>query len=325
MMNSSHSPMQLGTLPMYRISMMFVTGVILLACGVSTPSQPSNAPAPQGVDSQPTSFIPVEIATDTPIPSVPPTTIPTDVPPLPPAAATTGCPSAFSCSDSGLPPLVIAAGGPNDPTFTPCEFPRPQAWVDSPIPYALELGENHYFFACDFPIAPVSAAVTLSDGSVQSISLLDSIPNPDLRMGNAMAVVDWTALPTQPVGFYTITITSADGTQAQMQFQVNSSTTEHILTVPSVGPPGTAFNVYYVNFDLNTSPTFIFYGENQPTFGDHTLLQLGSWQITIDQPLAALPGKGWALQSLPSATTDPPGTYSITYDFKRIFNLFWIR
>lgn len=326
MMNHLQSCTHASNSSIRTISMMLVFGVFLLACGVSTPSQPPNEPAPQNVDSQPTAIIPVAISTDTPIPPTSPETVATEAPVLTQPTATSGCPSSFSCSDSGLPPLVLAAGGPNDPAFNPCEFPRSEAWVDSPAPYVMEMGERRYFFACDFPSTPASASVVLSDGSIQGIPVLGSIPNPDLRTGNAMAVVGWPALPNQPVGIYTITISTADGIQAQLQFQVNPPSVEHILTVPDAGLPGTIFDVYYVNFEINTSPTFTFYGEEQMGIGgDHTLSYLGTWQVAINQPLQSSPGKGWGQQSLISAVTDRVAAYSITYDNWRIFNLFWLR
>ncbi len=312
-----------------RSLLLLLTGVFILACSVS------NTPPAYSPSQPPPVTAGILQSTDTLIPSVPPvivdtaTTAPVILPtdtPLPPApTAAQSCSSAFSCSDPSLPPLVLAAGGPNDPTFTPCEFSRAGAWIDAPAPYIIELGERRYFFACDFPSPPVSAVINLSDGSTQSAQLISSIPNPDLRIGNAVAIVDWPSLPNQPTGLYTLTISSGDGTQAQLQFQVNPPTTEHILTVPASGPPGTTFTVYYVNFDLNTSPIFYFYGEEQPTVGgDHTLPFLGSWQVTITEPLASVPGKGWAQLPLSSASTDRPAAYSITYDNWRIYNLFWL-
>ncbi len=249
-------------------------------------------------------------------------------PPPPPQqpqpAAPPSCPSVFSCSDSALPPLVLAPGGPNEGTFTPCTAPSNSPWLDTRSP-SVELGERRYFFACNFPAVPVSATVKLSDGSLQSLQLLNSIPNPDLKMGNAQAVVEWLALPTQPIGNYVLSIN--DGSQqAQFPFQIILPTREHILTVPAAAPPGTVFHVYYVNFPLNTIAVFDFFGENQPAVGgDHTLSHRGSWQVPVTQPLTNSPGKGWAQALLTSAASDLPAAYSITYDNLRIFDLFWLR
>jgi hypothetical protein len=303
-------------------------GIFVLACGASSP--PQTAPPSLATEEavQPTeNIISIDtVSVDTV--TLPPVAPPTDtVPPTALPTETQSCASEFSCSDNaGLPALNLSPGGPNDPTFIPCEFPRSEPWVDSSIPYMMELGEHRYFFACEFPGGASSATVTLSDGSARSVQLFNSVPNADLPLGNAVAVVDWPALPFDPTGLYTVTILSNDGNQRQLQFQVDPPTQEHILTVPSAGPPGTVFDVYYVNFDLNTSPTFDFYGEDQPnTGGDHTLLHLGSWQVTINQPLNSLPGKGWAQASLSSASTDRRAAYSITFDSWRVFNLFWLR
>jgi hypothetical protein len=191
----------------------------------------------------------------------------------------------------------------------------------------MRLGERRYFFVCNFPRSLTSASVTRSDGLTQEVELLASIPNPDLRKGSAEAVIDWSALPFHPTGMYTLTVTYE--ITETLNFWVEAPTKEQILTVPPSGPPGTTFQVYYVYFDLNTTPTFDFYGEDEPVEGgDHNLTYRRSWQIPITQPLTGVMGdKGWAQAPLVSAASDLPAAYAITYDYqgKGIFDLFWLR
>lgn len=243
-------------------------------------------------------------------------------PPQPPVA--TSCPSAFSCSNSSLPPVAIAPGGPNESGFNPCESIGPQR-VETSQPLIVELGEQRYFFACDFPSAPTSASVILSDGSVQPVAVLDpATVDRDLIINRAQAVIGWAALPTHPNGVYTVTIADSNGDQAQLEFLVKPPTKKHILVVPHAGTPGTTFQVYYVNFDLNMAVTFDFYGEDQPTIvrGLHTLSYRGQWTILITEPLPGSSDKGWAQAPLVSAPTDLRAAYSITYNQLEIYTLF---
>ena len=272
---------------------------------------PIDTPAPQPPSTA--TLIPPPTFTETPLP-----------PPPPPSA--TACPSVFSCQSAALPPLTLPAGGPNDPTFIPCQFPRPNPWIDTYSPFIMELGLRRYFFACDFPTSPAQAAVTLSDGTRVQVELLQAMPNPDWPTGRPQAVIDWPALPTQPTGVYTLTVASGGASQASLEFMVTLPTQEYILLVPAAGPPGTTFQVYYVNFAMNSTPTFEFYGEDQPVVDmPHVLSHRNRWQISITQLLPGTNDRGWAQAPLVSVASDRPAAYAISHDFNRVFNLIWLR
>jgi hypothetical protein len=103
-------------------------------------------------------------------------------------------------------------------------------------------------------------------------------------------------------------------------------TAQHILVVPPAAPPGATFQVYYVYFDLNTTPTFDFYGEDTPVIGaKHILSHRTTWQIAITQQFAGVPGKGWAEADLSSSTGDLPAAYGIGYNTRSVTDLFWLR
>ncbi len=282
-----------------------------LDTAVPAPSKTAVPPRPNRTNT------PRPAVTNTPTPALP------DRPT--PGPAPTPC-GVFNCPPDGLPDLELAVGGPDDPSFIPCQGHRAQPWVDSHPPYIMQLGLRRYFFACDFPTSPLSATVTLSDGSIQPVQLLGAAPNPDLPQGNAQAVIEWPALPIQPTGTYTLTVASSAESQVAFPFLITAPTQEFILPVPAAGPAGTIFQIYYVNFDFNSTPTFDFYGEDHPVAGgDHVLSHRRRWQISITTPLVGSDGKGWAQAPLESTPADPPAGYAISYDNKRVLNLIWLR
>jgi hypothetical protein len=152
------------------------------------------------------------------------------------------------------------------------------------------------------------------------------MPNPDLQLGNAQAVVEWLALPVlQQTGLYTITVGTSDGIIASIPVYILPPSQEHILVVPLIGSAGATFQVYYVNFDLGTQ-TFDFYGEERPVVGiDHSLSHRDQVQVAITNPLATIDGKGWAQQPVISATTVEPGVYAIAPSNLSATGSFWLR
>jgi hypothetical protein len=173
---------------------------------------------------------------------------------------------------------------------------------------------------------PISALLNRPDGQSQSLTLRTAIPNPDLQLGSATAVIDWPALPFEPTGIYSVTVMAGGGISVSLPFLVEVPTEEKILVVPQAGTPGTLFQVYYVNFDMNSTATIDLYGEDNPVIGGyHEMSQRSIWTVMIDRPLAGSPGKGWAQATLASQATDVPAAYSVTYDNKRVFDLFWLR
>lgn len=256
--------------------------------------------------------------------------------PLPTTAPPTGggtggatpppCPG-FSCPASGQLPLALAPGGPNNPNFTPCDPPRTTPWI-SAEKAVIEMGERLYLFACDFAARPLTATLTLGDGTVQNIPLGDTLRNLDLQKGNAQAVAEWMALPDRPIGLYQLTISDEGGeSTAPFSFLVRPPTREHILVDPQAAAPGAAFTVYYINFDLNSTPMIELHREDQPAVGaNHTMSGRGSWQVAIDRPLvvSGLVNKGWAAAALPSRPQDKKAAYAVSYNNQAIFDLFWL-
>ncbi len=270
----------------------------------------------EGINTGDQLYLPFIPPVDTPVP-------PTAIPPNP-------CPSALSCPTPGLPALVLQPGGPNEGTFTPCNAASDEPWIDTRSPFGTELGTRRFFFACHFPANPTSASMKLSDGSTVPLNLLSSLPNPDLIYGSAQGAVEWVALPTHPVGTYTLTFmyTDLDGSQKpeDFSFNVEAPTEKHILVNPIAGSAGTTFQVYLVCFDL-APVLFGLYGEDQPTIGaNHTLSYRGSWSVTITQPFSSGNCPGWVQTSLATSSMDRRAAYSITYgNQNNVFSLFWLR
>jgi hypothetical protein len=258
---------------------------------------------------------------------------------IPPALGPQPAPIAAEISSFGrqgdLPEFPLSIGLPGDPDLgfqTPCftDFSSPYLEIYK-FDDRIKLGERRYFFACRFPATPISATVTRSDGLIQSVELREDIPNPNLDKGQAQAVIDWPALPfypTDPTINYTLVITDSSGASASFPFWVEPPVKEYILPVPQASSPGTTFLVYYVNFDLNTTPTFNLYGADQILQdGQAELTHRDSWPVSITQPLLDSTGKmkGWALKPLPSVTTDIRATYVITYYNKNTYEKIWLR
>ncbi len=260
-------------------------------------------------------YIPV-VPTSTALPELTPTPVPTSTKPA--------CDNDFCPNPDLEGSLTIEPGGPNNPEFVPCEaVTEPRVEFDTTTKI-VELGQRRYFYVCIN--SPVSASITREDGQVMQVTLRNTIPNPDLQIGNARAVVDWPVLPFEPTGIHTMTVTRSDGPPVDFRFLVAIPNEERILTVPQAGEPGTIFQVYYVNFDMNATETFEFYGEDEPAVGrNHHFSQRSSWQVVINQPLVGLGGKGWAQVPLASEIYNSLGAYSITFDNRRIYDLFWLR
>jgi LysM repeat protein len=261
------------------------------------------------------------------LPSLPPAPSPLPTRHLP--SPTSICDVPFVCSTPG-PALVLATGGGNDPNFTPCEFHLQSAWLDKDVPAAqavqLQIGQHLFVYACDFPAEVISATITSSDGSPNSAPIYTVHPNPDLKMGNASAVIDWAALPTHPTGKYILEASDKDNNLASLEFTVTAPSEPFILVVPSTGAPGDNFQVYYIHFPLNTNPTFQLFGEDQPVVGQpHTLSLRSQWQVFINQPFVPPSAFGWAVASLEMPAQLSPAAYTITLEDQSILFTFWLR
>jgi hypothetical protein len=311
---------------------------------------PTQQPATAVSTQQPATAKPTQPKPPTSQPTVVPTTpapIPTTAVPLPSLIVPPGEPTAtltptstpsptpcslFNCPpDNSLPDLELAVGGPNDPTFQPCTTPhfkdgKQVPYIDTPEPRLVELGQHRFFYLCDFESAVHSAMVTLSDGSTQAVALLSEVPNLDLTNGNARFVIDWPALPIHPLGEYTLTVQHGEGLSETLVFRVLQPKTQYILPIPMVGSAGSTFQIYYVNFPINTTATIELYREDQVTIdGTHILSHIGRLQVTITTAMPDSEGKGWAVETLTSQPSDPISVYGLSYDADRVFSLIWLR
>lgn len=244
--------------------------------------------------------------------------------------------SVFSCANGDLPDLSLPTGGPDDPSFIPCHAPRfdehgqPTPYIDTPDTAVVQLGQHFFLYLCDLTDADLGAALTatmqLADGTQQHVDLLPDVPNLDLSRGGAKYVVDWPALPTQPLGIYTLTVEGASAPIPPKPFGVEAPSTQYILPVRLSGPPGTEFEIYYVNFSIGTQPTIEFYRQDTPTrAGEHIFAHIGRWQIPIAHSMSHDDTKGWAVATLKSAGGDPATTYALGFDNVRVFSYIWLR
>lgn len=265
---------------------------------------PTNTPLPISPTAISTTSIP---KTSTPNPTI------TDTPTSSPTATPTHI------------PIVLAPGGGNDPGFTPCEIQRGSPWIDTDND-TFEVGQRQYFFACEFPEAIVQANVTLSDGSIQNALILSSMPNPVLQQGTADAVIVWSALPAQPTGMYSMTLIDNAGNQndTPFPFWIELPTQEYILAVPAAGSPGTTFDIYYVNFDLNVTLEIELYREQSFDGTNYTFTYQSGWDVTITNPLAGLAGKGWFTHPLTTSPSEPLLAYLIHHQLSA-YTIYWLK
>jgi LysM repeat protein len=247
--------------------------------------------------------------------------------------------SPFVCkTQSGVDDMVVLAGAPNDPVNRkPCTPQQGGPWIDAvghkseidpARPRVLELGERSYFFACEFPAGITTAVITMSNGTTQLITLADSVLHPDLD-SDSNPFVAWAAKPTHPIGSYELSIVGVPDFPP-FAFQVVKPTREHILAVPVAGSPGSNFEMYYVNFPIDSVAQIDLYEEDKPAVLTHTLSFRRNDLIRIDQPftqpeLSSLSNLGWALGTFQTAANYPLAAYGAAYDNRRIFTLFWLR
>jgi len=123
-----------------------------------------------------------------------------------------------------------------------------------------------------------------------------------------------------------LTVASSVGSSMPFTFHVGSPPArEEILPVPQAGPPGTIFQVFYVGFPLNSTPTFEFYRKQGITETGTIYSYLNQWQIPITQTLAGANDKGWGVQQLASFPDDAPDSYVIFHERPRIETFLLLR
>jgi hypothetical protein len=247
----------------------------------------------------------------------------------------------YACATPGA-PLVLATGGGNeDPNFEPCKLPEQNPWLNiddwDPSPgFQLQVGQRFYIHACDFPQNVVSAQVVFpGETTAREVMFSTTHPNPELKMYNSKAVIDFPALPTRPTGNYRITVKDESGKQASVDINVTlpdpnktpPNRPPFILVVPASGYPGDSFQVYYVWFPMDTSPPFKLFGEALAEPGEsHRLTERSTWQVLFYEPFvgAVAAGFGWATTSLSMPAELSPGIYAVSNEDQSVQNSFWL-
>jgi len=211
---------------------------------------------------------------------------------------------------TGRPDLQIAAGGPNNPAFTPCSDEQGRPWIsfegESLGSMTLQQGQRGYFFACEFP-DPDALSIQFNGpaGDVLALESLAYLPNPDLQFGQAQRVVVVNATCDLPTGLYTLTLDSDLTSPVSLAVNLSAPDRQRILAAPQSGAPGDAFQVYYCGYEANSRVVVdIYYQTERRPDGSYVLAQAASWPLRIGSD-------GWAVQPLNSAADDPAGAYAL--------------
>jgi hypothetical protein len=174
---------------------------------------------------------------------------------------------------------------------------------DDPQRHDRRVGERAYYFACDFPDPTSLTASMTGPSGAQPLELLDHMPNPDLKFGQAQRLVVWSAICDLPPGPYTLTIADGQNNQAQHSFALNATNKEQILTVPEVSEAGKRFEIYYCGYqpDQEIQVDFYFEVARDPN-GGYFFWHSASWDVQIGP-------QGWTTEALWSLPGDPARSY----------------
>ena len=270
----------------------------------------------------------VSASTPAPIVSIP--TLPT-VPVLPTTAPTDEACSPLSCNGSLAPyPYTPSDPGGEDELgeildYEPCEDIDESSGdngFDVQEPF-IELGSRRYIFACGDLVKPLTVTITRpNNGLIQHVEALDTLPNRALQSNDSVAaVIDWPVLPFYPIGDYTVSLTDSVGTMLKpLTLIIIPPENPHVLVVPSAGPPGTEFLVYFTNFTTTETLTFEVYGGGEPWPDDeddeitYEFPHRASLSVRIDEPLPGQGERGWGVKPLFSIESDRPAPYTIGYN-----------
>lgn len=204
---------------------------------------------------------------------------------------------------------------------------RPPVWPppsDPDRPGDVQLGERRFFFACAF--TATDATVKMSDGTSQQITPVTTLPNLDLEMNTATAVIDWPVLPTHPVGRYTVTMTATNGITASTWFTVITPTKARILAVPAANPPGTPFDLYFVNFEKEEAHDIAFCHANWTGERSYEPISCHRRAVQMDEVRNDEGEIWWAHESWTAEATSLPAPLAvIAYEDTERYALFWLR
>lgn len=291
-----------------------------LGLQVASQSQVTISPNPT-VSSGPTvTFTPTPTMTRSPTPTPTESSSPT---PSPTPCSTLSC----GAADDFEPTLVIAPGGPNDPTFVPCARAGADPSISDETEVGasrdLQLGQRAYYFACNFTDPSTLTAEMSGPGGVQVLDVFSDVPNPDLQMGAAQRVVPWSAVCNLQTGAYTLTLRDSTGDAAALSFMLNETDRERIVSVPQTGPAGASFTVHYCGYGthINQVVEIDFYFEvSQDAEGRREFRRSTStWTVTID-------ANGSASSTIRTQGGDPVRAYLIR-DREAVlkgFDLIWL-
>jgi len=187
----------------------------------------------------------------------------------------------------------------------------------------LQRGQRAYYFACEFSDPSTITAQLIGPGGTQTLSVLTTIPNPDLQMNTAQRVIPWSATCDLPLGSYLLDVKDRNGNQSQLTFNLAETVFQRILTVPQSGPAGTTFHVYYCGYSAQANQDVavdLYYGvKRTDSQGGYDFFQIDSWSILIN-------ANGWAVQTLQSSSGDSTRPYLINDRNEALkgYDLLWL-
>ena len=234
-----------------------------------------------------------------------------------------------------LPEWELDIGKPSTNAFKACHPAQASPWVDMLPPVwpppsdpdhrdVVQLGERRFFFACGF--TATEATVRMSDGTAQPVAPVTTLPNLDLEMNTAQSVIDWPVLPTDPVGHYTVIMTDTNGITASTSFTVTMPTKAYILAVPSANPPGTPFDLYFVNFEQDVAHDIAFCRAEETKERSYEPISCDRRAVQMDEVRNGGGEIWWAQEGWTvEATSLPVPLAVVAYDDTDRYALFWLR
>lgn len=261
------------------------------------------------------------------LPTLPPTPPPPVYLPLQPPTISTTTPvcSPFGCPQSTLLAFSLPAGSPNEGLPCLIEGERIEAKPDPRTQGVRERGENIDFFACGFADPSSLTATIQGPHGIEFLTPQPAQKIPDFRGKPDIPYINWGVKCDLPDGTYTVTFNSEQGQSITSTFRLADPSFRRILTVPSFGPPGTVFDVYYCGF---SSPGVSQEGEDVRLFYalDRTETDEGytyDWALSITRTIN-VNEQGWAVDTLTSLPHDPPRGYLLLDQTEIGFRPFWL-
>jgi len=195
-----------------------------------------------------------------------------------------------------------------------------------PADLARAIGEQTYFFACDFAnpaqlTARITGLGTTIDLKVLDVSLL---PNRDL-LNNSMSaqkVIPWYPICDLPEGSYTITLSDGANQSSSLTLDLKKPRLPKIMVRPQAIRGGEPFDIFYCGYSkvANKAVQFdLFYMTGVNPDGRRAFTHLRSWSVFINSD-------GWAKQEQSAPLETPENTYYIRDNDRALDGLdyFWV-